>query len=44
MSTRARIGIVNADKTITSVYTHSDGYISTAVSVASSAYKFSILP
>lgn len=27
MSTRARIGIVNADKSVTSIYTHSDGYI-----------------
>ena len=28
MSTRARVGIVNADKTVTSIYTHHDGYIS----------------
>ena len=28
MSTRARIGVMNADKTVTSIYTHSDGYIS----------------
>ena len=28
MSTRARIGIVNADGTITSIYTQSDGYFS----------------
>lgn len=28
MSTRSRIGIVNADKTITSVYCQSDGYLS----------------
>lgn len=27
MSTRARIGIVNDDFTVTSIYTHNDGYI-----------------
>lgn len=28
MSTRARVGIMNADESITSIYTHHDGYIS----------------
>lgn len=28
MSTRARIGVMNADNTVTSIYTHNDGYIS----------------
>ena len=28
MATRANIGILNADKTVTAIYTHNDGYVS----------------
>ena len=39
MSTRSRIGIVNADKTITSIYCHNDGYLSHNGRILMNHYK-----
>lgn len=44
MSTRSRIGVVNPDGTITSIYCHSDGYLEGPHGVGHKLVKFYNLP